>query len=84
MSDFCQFFVIFAHTDLRLSDCGITGWRRRSALKRLVAAGSVAHATDVAADLVDRARALLDGLPLGPAERAEFVATCHHILHREA
>ena len=49
-----------------------------------MAAGSVAHATDVAADLVDRARALLDGLPLGPAERAEFVATCHHILHREA
>lgn len=54
------------------------------AREALVAAGSVAHATDVAADLVDRARVLLDGLPLGPAERAEFVATCHHILHREA
>lgn len=50
----------------------------------LVAAGSVDHAADVAADLVDRARTLLASLDLPPAERAEFAATCHHILHREA
>jgi len=50
----------------------------------LVDAGSVEHALGVAEELVDQARALLDALPMAPAERAEFAATCGQILQREA
>lgn len=50
----------------------------------LLAAGAVEHAAATAQALVDRARTLLDSLPLAPAVRDEFAATCHHVLHRES
>lgn len=55
-----------------------------SARAALTASGAQEAAVAVATDLVDRARATLDGLPLPAAQRAELDALCHHVLNRDS
>lgn len=55
-----------------------------SARAALTTSGAQEAAVAVATDLVDRARATLDGLPLPAAQRAELDALCHHVLNRDS
>ncbi|MCC5675221.1 polyprenyl synthetase family protein [Kocuria rhizophila] len=54
------------------------------AREALAAAGAREAAVDLATDLVDRARELLDGLPLPGPQREQLDALCHHVLNRDS
>ena len=54
------------------------------ARKALAASGAREAAVDLATDLVDRARGILDELPLPPAQRGQLDELCHHVLNRHS
>lgn len=54
------------------------------AREALTASGAKDVAVELATDLVDRARTILDELPLPAAQRDQLVALCHHVLNRHS
>ena len=54
------------------------------AREALTASGAKDVAVELATDLVDRARATLDELPLPATQRDQLDALCHHVLNRHS
>ncbi|WP_243635673.1 polyprenyl synthetase family protein [Kocuria tytonicola] len=50
----------------------------------LTASGAREAGVALATDLVDRARGILDGLPLPPTQREQLHELCHHVLNRHS
>ncbi|MDO4920135.1 polyprenyl synthetase family protein [Kocuria sp.] len=55
-----------------------------AAREALTSSGAREAAVELATDLVDRARAILDGLPLPTPQREQLNELCHHVLNRHS